>query len=97
MITRRGYRGIRTYNMTAEEAEHIVPKPEESGDAWCGCYMCDQGRRQFNPQDAFYPARMIVCAICGNKRCPHGTDHRLACTGSNESNQPGSRYSHISG
>ncbi len=36
--------------------------------------------------------RMILCATCGNKRCPHATDHRHDCTGSNEGNQPGSRY-----
>lgn len=35
---------------------------------------------------------MVVCAICGNKRCPHGTDHRLPCTNSNEPGQLGSRY-----
>lgn len=34
----------------------------------------------------------IVCAICGNKRCPHATDHRLACTNSNEPGQQGSFY-----
>jgi hypothetical protein len=36
--------------------------------------------------------RMIVCATCGNKRCPHATDHTLACTDSNEPGQPGSHY-----
>ena len=36
--------------------------------------------------------RMILCPACGNKRCPHATDHNLACTGSNDSGQPGSRY-----
>jgi hypothetical protein len=35
---------------------------------------------------------MILCAICGNKRCPHATDHRLACTNSNEPGQAGSDY-----
>ena len=35
---------------------------------------------------------MFLCQICGNKRCPHGTDHRNACTGSNEPGQRGSRY-----
>jgi len=35
---------------------------------------------------------MVVCPTCGNKRCPHATDHRLPCTGSNEPGQPGSRY-----
>lgn len=36
--------------------------------------------------------RMVLCATCGNKRCPHANDHRLACTGSNEPGQPGSAY-----
>jgi hypothetical protein len=36
--------------------------------------------------------RPHFCETCGNKRCPHATDHRLACTTSNESNQPGSSY-----
>lgn len=34
----------------------------------------------------------ILCPDCGNKRCPHATDHRLACTNSNERGQMGSRY-----
>lgn len=34
----------------------------------------------------------IVCATCGNKRCPKATDCELACTGSNESGQAGSIY-----
>jgi hypothetical protein len=36
--------------------------------------------------------RMIVCPRCGNKRCPHASDHRNACTNSNEPGQPGSVY-----
>jgi hypothetical protein len=36
--------------------------------------------------------RMFLCETCGNKRCPHATDHRLACTNSNAPGQPGSRY-----
>lgn len=35
---------------------------------------------------------MIVCDECGNKRCPHGTDHRHDCTGSNEAGQAGGRH-----
>jgi len=35
---------------------------------------------------------MILCPLCGNKRCPHSTDHNLECTGSNDPGQPGSRY-----
>lgn len=36
--------------------------------------------------------KMILCPICGNKRCPKASDHRLDCTGSNEPEQPGSVY-----
>lgn len=34
----------------------------------------------------------IVCATCGNKRCPKASDHEFACTNSNEPGQPGSIY-----
>ena len=37
--------------------------------------------------------RIFVCSECGNKRCPKATDCNLECTGSNKSNQDGSRYS----
>jgi hypothetical protein len=37
---------------------------------------------------------MLLCPTCGNKRCPHATDHRHECTGSNEAGQPGSIYGH---
>lgn len=36
--------------------------------------------------------RFIGCKICGCKRCPKASDHRLECTGSNEPGQPGSVY-----
>lgn len=49
----------------------------------CACAKC-------NPNAA--GRMMIVCATCGNKRCPHATDHRLACTDSNEPGQAGSSY-----
>jgi hypothetical protein len=35
---------------------------------------------------------MITCKLCGNKRCPHATDHRYACTNSNKPGQEGSIY-----
>ena len=38
------------------------------------------------------PAQMVVCAECGNKRCPQATDPELTCTNSNEPGQPGSSY-----
>ena len=37
---------------------------------------------------------MILCQKCGNKRCPHATDHNNECTNSNEAGQKGSSYEH---
>ena len=50
----------------------------------CGCYACDGSPPM--------RSRMYTCDTCGNKRCPHATDHRHACTGSNEPGQDGSAY-----
>lgn len=33
-----------------------------------------------------------LCPECDNKRCPKASDHQLACTGSNDSGQPGSVF-----
>ncbi len=35
---------------------------------------------------------MLLCPICGNKRCPHATNHELDCTNSNEPGQLGSMF-----
>ncbi len=50
-------------------------------DPNCGCHKCNP--RYFG---------MIVCDTCGNKRCPHATDHDNPCTNSNAPGQPGSRF-----
>lgn len=68
----------------------------------CKCYNCCLSRDKekfgndlpilghpLGQPETFY---FIVCEYCGNKRCPHGTDHRLTCTYSNEPGQKGSRY-----
>lgn len=47
----------------------------------CSCKKC-------NP-DAWW---LVVCPICGNKRCPKASDHDLDCTNSNEPGQAGSIY-----
>jgi len=47
----------------------------------CGCRAC-------NPTALW----MVACDICGNKRCPHGTNHEHECSGSNEPGQEGSVY-----
>jgi hypothetical protein len=35
---------------------------------------------------------MVLCPVCGNKRCPRASNHIYACTGGNEVGQLGSAY-----
>ena len=58
----------------------------------CYCYNCLKDYTEPGSAFPYVSTTMIVCPTCGNKRCPHSTDHNLACTGSNEPGQPGSRY-----
>jgi hypothetical protein len=58
----------------------------------CWCYNCNQDRIDESGHFPYTMTRMILCPDCGNKRCPHSTDHNLACTNSNDPGQPGSRY-----
>lgn len=60
----------------------------------CQCERCFQVRRDAKrgTEPLFFDSRMILCAICGNKRCPHATYHDNACTDSNEPGQAGSSY-----
>jgi hypothetical protein len=84
----------RTLEWAAEEEQRAVAEMEAELYAspdpilrdTCGCQTC----RPITMTDM----RMVVCSTCGNKRCPHATDHRLACTNSNEPGQPGSAYEH---
>jgi hypothetical protein len=59
----------------------------------CLCIRCSSERRRSarRPDLSSWPIR-FACEVCGNKRCPHHTDHRLACTGSNRPGQPGSIF-----
>ena len=50
----------------------------------CGCRTCRPNK--------LGDMRMIVCRICGNKRCPHANNHENKCTNSNAPGQPGSAY-----
>lgn len=60
----------------------------------CECYEClkKAPKSDFVPKSIRVFNAFIICSECGNKRCPKATDHRLACTGSNEPGQSGSRY-----
>lgn len=51
----------------------------------CGCLRCIEERGEV-------AVHMVLCTSCGNKRCPHASDHDLACTNSNEPGQAGSVY-----
>jgi len=62
----------------------------------CGCRRCTSERGDFSTvMGVKIPGnftRMILCAKCGNKRCPHANDHRNECTNSNATGQKGSAY-----
>ena len=55
----------------------------------CYCMHCDEER---SLAGEWLPIRFYLCSICGNKRCPHATNHKLECTNSNEPGQKGSVY-----
>jgi hypothetical protein len=65
---------------------HETPVPLQE-ERECGCRRCRTERT-----DEMLGRIMICCSICGNKRCPHATDRRHACTNSNASGQEGSAY-----
>lgn len=64
----------------------------------CGCLSCQEERASRLPEFdigrfmGMDPHFRYACEVCGNKRCPHHTDHRLACSGSNAVGQDGSAY-----
>ena len=64
------------------------------GEIKCGaCHRCLEGVE--SPHIPGFPilaTRMVLCPTCGNKRCPKASDHRLACSGSNEPGQASSVY-----
>lgn len=66
------------------DPEHWECRPLYPPRARCWCETCRP--------NTLTDMRMVVCPDCGNKRCPHATDHRNACTNSNEPGQPGSSF-----
>ncbi|TCK44002.1 hypothetical protein B0G84_2350 [Paraburkholderia sp. BL8N3] len=62
--------------------------------AECECRKCLEGKTvKIGGHDwPILASRMVVCATCGNKRCPKANDHRNECTRSNEPGQSGSAY-----
>ena len=74
----------------------IAQKPEygrEPDYHGCQCHRCMDAAGFEHPFR--WPSNVhgfIVCPICGNKRCPHASNHELPCTNSNERGQLGSIY-----
>lgn len=56
----------------------------ENAEKPCWCHACKS--------PALHYMALILCPVCGNKRCPRASDHNHACTHSNEPGQPGSIY-----
>lgn len=60
----------------------------------CGCLSCMNERAKerirTRTETVLPPGFRYACEKCGNKRCPHHSDHTLACTKSNEPGQTGS-------
>lgn len=78
--------GFEPIRLTASEFE--LSQRTCSHQEPCGCRRCVEASSEWTGLHL----RMVLCEICGSKRCPHATDHRNECTGSNEPNQPGSDY-----
>ena len=59
----------------------------------CNCHSCIE---KHHIQDEYglplSMVMMIICPICGNKRCPKASNHELDCTDSNDTGQEGSIY-----
>jgi len=68
----------------------------------CACYRCTKAAVEAEPREDGFGGQdlrmmgMFLCETCGNKRCPHAADHRLACTNSNAPGQHGSLYADVS-
>ena len=73
--------------------KYKLEKALDSYTRSCHCLRCleEEGKEDV-PGMPIIATRMILCPKCGNKRCPHATDHRNECTNSNVSGQKGSIY-----
>lgn len=61
----------------------------------CTCHKCikeNQVKLVDGSPFLLSSQQMILCPECGNKRCPHASDHDLDCTNSNEPGQKGSIF-----
>lgn len=82
--------------LAAETLELVRSRTEPSKTPPdCICHACIQEhdiRSTPMPFARLQASMMIVCPVCGNKRCPRASDHRNKCTNSNRPGQEGSVY-----
>lgn len=69
------------------DAPDLYEKAMQSlAEGACPCFRCIRERGEM-----FVQHGSASCG-CGNKRCPHASDHRFICTNSNLPGQEGSEY-----
>jgi hypothetical protein len=66
-----------------------IASPSTEG---CVCHRCIEEKDIRSDGMPLSHTMIISCPVCGNKRCPKASDHRNACTNSNEPGQAGSIY-----
>jgi len=67
--------------------EEQPSKPETTAKL-CQCRACIRASGEMVGGFPKELTMMIVCDICGNKRCPHANHHKFECTNSNEPATP---------
>jgi len=60
----------------------IADEQERLRSIKCWCWHCHGNKAM----------HMVLCPVCGNKRCPKANHHDNYCTNSNETGQAGSAY-----
>lgn len=89
-------RGFLSRNPSLEDAGGDgLPAPRDACGSVAGGALPDCWCEACRP-NTLADMRMILCQTCGNKRCPHATNHLNACTGSNEPGQKGSSWENVS-
>lgn len=77
----KDYEAMKKREESAPTTQSPLSWPLAAQNPLCSCRKCNPNANWF-----------IVCEFCGNKRCPHATDHELECTKSNEPGQKGSVF-----
>jgi len=71
--------------------QNWYPPGHKYSEEKCLCIKCSSENKSGNRLNDLDNFR-YACEKCGNKRCPHHSDHHMVCSGSNEPGQEGSVY-----